>query len=494
MNVGIEELAYMSVSEMSEKIKTRQLSPVEIVEYFIRRIEKRNGSLNAFVYYGFDQAREKAKEAEKALYSGETLGTLHGIPTAMKDLFDYPGWVNTNGGIPALKNNVTATKHIYTDRMENAGSIVLGRTNSPVVGFRGTCDNYLFGATKNPFDLSKNSGGSSGGGAAAVADGLVPFAEGTDGGGSIRIPAAWCGLYGFKASFGRIPFIARPNAFGTTTPFVFEGTMTRSVEDAAINLNALAGYDKKDPYSFETTTDFTTSLNSSVKGMKIAYSSDFDVYPVEPEIKEMVSKAVRKFEELGATVEEVKFGIKRSHYELAELWDRLITILTIESFDELKKRGIDLMKNHRGDLPPELIYWFEEVERMTIRDLIRDQQMRSEIYDAIQNVFDDYDLIVTPTLACHPVDNAPDRNTVGPKQINGESVEPLIGWCMTYFTNFTGHPSASIPAGLSKEGLPVGMQIIGKRNADGDVLAASAAFEKISPWSHIYKLVENRPI
>ncbi len=145
-------------------------------------------------------------------------------------------------------------------------------------------------------------------------------------------------------------------------------------------------------------------------------------------------------------------------------------------------------------MPPELIEWYELVDKMTLHDLIRDQQMRSEVYDAIQDVFEDYDLILTPTLACHPVKNTDDGNTKGPTMINGEEVEPLIGWCLTYFTNFTGHPSASIPAGLSENNLPVGLQIIGKRNADIDVLTASAAYERINPWHDIYSIVDNRTL
>ncbi|PLR75873.1 amidase [Bacillus sp. V3-13] len=488
------EVAYMSVAEMSRKIKNRELSPVEIVDSTIQRIEKRNQSLNAFVYFAFDHARQMAKQAESALYSGGKLGLLHGVPTAMKDLFEYPGWPNTMGGIKALKDNMSNNFNIYSQKMEQAGAILVGKTNSPVLGFRGTCDNFLFGPTRNPFDLTRNSGGSSGGGAAAVADGLVPIAEGTDGGGSIRIPAAWCGLYGYKASFGRIPFISRPNAFGATTPFLFEGAMTRTVEDAAIGLNVLAGFDSRDPYSLDQKIDYTQSLNLPVKGWKIAYSPDFGAFPVDPEIKKIVKQAALKFEALGAHVEEVKVGIKRHHLELSKLWCRLISIVSVETFENFKKQGRDLLKDHREDLPTELIEWYEIADRMTLHDLIRDQQMRSEVYDAIQDVFEDYDLILTPTLACHPVKNTDDGNTKGPLMINGEEVEPLIGWCLTYFTNFTGHPSASIPAGLSENNLPVGLQIIGRRNADEAVLAASAAYERINPWQDIYKLVENRPL
>jgi amidase len=488
------ELAWMTLAEVSRKIKSRELSPVEVVESAIERIEKRNGSLNAFVYYAFDQAREAAKKAEADVMAGKPLGLLHGVPTAMKDLFEYPGWPNTLGGIKALQSNMSNNFNIYSQKMEQAGAILVGKTNSPVLGFRATCDNYLFGPTRNPFNLSKNSGGSSGGGAAAVADGLVTIAEGTDGGGSIRIPAAWCGLYGYKASFGRIPFISRPNAFGATAPFLFEGAMTRTVEDAAIGLNVLAGYHARDPYSLTDEIDYTQSLNRSVKGLRIAYSPDFGIFPVDPEIKRIVEGAAKKFEEAGAHVEEVKFNLNHSHVELSELWCRLISIVSVETFESLKKQGLDLMRDHREDLPPELIHWYEIVDKMTLHDLIRDQQMRSEVYDAIQDVFEDYDLLITPTLACHPVDNADDRNTKGPATINGESMEQLIGFCLTYFTNFTGHPSASIPAGLSANNLPVGMQIIGKRNADEDVLAASAEFERYSPWYDIYKLAEQRPL
>lgn len=181
--------------------------------------------------------------------SGDEVGPLHGVPTAMKDLFDFkPGWPTTFGGVRAFENFVADFYCAWAERMEAAGAIIMGKTNSPVMGFRGTCDNYMFGPTRNPFDLSRNSGGSSGGSAAAVADGLLPIAEGTDGGGSVRIPASWCGVYGFKQSYGRVPYTGRPNAFGSIFPFIFEGIISRTVEDAALGLNALSGYDPRDPF------------------------------------------------------------------------------------------------------------------------------------------------------------------------------------------------------------------------------------------------------
>ncbi|WP_409300076.1 amidase [Peribacillus sp. SCS-155] len=489
------EMAYMSVADLKSNMSKKELSPVDVLEGVIARIEERNESLNAFVHLDFKGAREAARKAEQQLMSGEEVGIMHGIPTALKDLFDFkPGWPSTFGGIRALRDYIAEFYCVYAERMEQTGAILVGKTNSPVMGFRGTCDNYLFGPSRNPFNLAKNTGGSSGGSAAAVADGLLPIAEGTDGGGSIRIPAAWCGLYGYKASFGRVPFVARPNAFGGINPFLFEGTLTRNVEDAAIGLSALAGYDSRDPFSLDEKVNYMAALNKSVKGMKIAYSPDFDVFPVDKEVAAVVRKAVKVFEEAGAHVEEVKFGITRDQRELSDIWSRLILPTNIDTLENFKAQGLDIMKDHRDDLPPQYIDWLEKGYKMTVLDMNRDQHMRTEIYDAIQNVLNKYDLIITPTLASMPVDNANDGNTLGPSQINGVEVDPLIGWCLTYFTNFTGHPSASIPAGLSKDKLPVGMQIIGRRYAEVDVLAASAEFERLKPWKSIYDICKVREI
>lgn len=489
-----DEIAYVSATELASRIRRRELSPVEVVEACIERIEARNESLNAFVYKGFDDARERARRAEQALGTGEPLGSMHGVPTAIKDLFDFkPGWPATFGGIRALKDYRVGFYCVFAERLEAAGSIILGKTNSPVMGFRGTCDNYLFGPSRNPFDTSKNTGGSSGGSAAAVADGLVPIAEGTDGGGSIRIPASWCGVYGYKASFGRIPFVIRPNAFGALNPFLFEGPITRTVEDAALALDALSGYDARDPFSLAEAPGFIAATRRPITGWKIAYSPDFGVFPVDKRVAEVVGKGVEAFEDAGAHVEVVKVDIARDQRELSDLWCRLIMPINVDTFENFKAQGIDLLRDHRDDFPPQYLRWIEEGYRLTALDVSRDQKMRSEIYDAVQKVLNEYDLLVTPTLAAMPVDNATDGNTVGPSQIDGIEVDPLIGWCLTYFINFTGHPAASVPAGLA-EGLPVGMQIIGKRYADADVLAASAAFQRVRPWSDYYRLCAERPL
>ena len=492
--MALDQLAYMSAAEIADRVRRRSLSPVEIVDACIARIERRNPSLNAFVFQGFEDARKAAEVAEQAVMSGIATGPLHGVPSAIKDLFDFkPGWPFTFGGVRAMKHCIADWHCVFAERVEKAGAILLGKTNSPTMGLRGTCDNYLFGPTRNPFDTRKNSGGSSGGSAAAVADGLVPFAEGTDAGGSIRIPAAWCNVVGFKASFGRVPVVMRPNAFGGTTPFVFEGPISRSVEDAALVLSVISGYDARDPFSIEGREDFSAATRRSIKGWKIAYTPDFGVFPVEPEIRAVVAEAARVFADAGAVVEEVDVGLNRTQRELSDVWTRLMAPLNLGALESAKAFGIDLLGDHRDDFPPDYLSRIDAGRNLSTMDILRDQGIRTEVYDAIEGVLSNHDLLISPTLACMPVDNAADGDTKGPTHVDGVGVDPLIGWCLTYPTNFSGHPSASIPAGLSN-GLPVGMQLIGRRYADGDVLAAAAAFERLKPWRDHYAVCAGRTL
>jgi amidase len=488
-----DELSQATAAELAGWVRRRELSPVEVMDAAIARIEADNERLNAFAYLDLDQARDRARQAERAVMSGGELGPLHGVPTAMKDLFDFkPGWPSTLGGVAALRDFVPDFWCAWAERMERAGAIIVGKTNSPVMGFRGTCDNPLFGPSRNPFDTSRNTGGSSGGSAAAVAAGLLPVAEGTDGGGSIRIPASWCGVYGYKQSFGRIPYIARPNAFTGLHPFLFEGPITRTVEDAALVTESLAGYDPRDPFALDERPMLTPALRRSISGWRIAYSPDFDVFPVAPEIAAVVADAVRAFEEAGAHVEQVTLGIEHDQRELSDLWCRLIIPINIGTFETFKRQGLDLLADHREDFPQEYLRWIDEGYELRTPQLMRDEELRSEIYDAIQGVLEEHQLIVTPTLACLPVKNASDGNTKGPSEVSGVEVDPLIGWCLTYPVNFSGHPAASVPAGMAEGNLPVGMQLIGRRYADADVLAASAAFERLRPWRDSYRLAAPR--
>ncbi|MDQ3910659.1 MAG: amidase family protein [Actinomycetota bacterium] len=482
-----EDLCFTPASELASRIRRRDLSPVEVVDAFLERIEDRNGRINAYVTVLDEEARKKARESERLLGSGRPLGSLHGVPVAIKDLFDFKAGVRNTFGSKLLAGFVPRQSVTYVQRLEAAGAIVLGKTNTPEFGHKGATDNLLFGPTSTPFAPGKNAGGSSGGSAAAVADGLAAIAQGTDSGGSIRIPASFCGVYGLKASFGRVATASRPDAFVTHTPFSHSGPLSRTVEDAALMVDVMAGPHPRDPFSLPYDgTDYLAATRQSVEGLSVAYSPDFGVFPVDERIGTMVGRAVRAFEEAGAHVEEVGVKMKRAQQELSELWLREMGIRYADFLGGLKEEGLDLLSEHRDELTPQFVELLESAQGMSAVEYKRDDMARTEVFDAIQDVFDGYDLLVTPTLAVPPFDNADDGNTLGPTKVAGEEVNPLLGWCLTYPINFTGHPSASVPCGFVDEGLPVGMQIVGRRYADDVVLAASAAFERIRPWHGSY--------
>lgn len=484
----MQDLSYMSAVELARAIRKKELSPLEVMDHFLARIECRNPELNAFTYLNPEYAREQALKLERKQILNQMSGPLFGVPTALKDFLPgKPGWPGSSGGIKALSGGLDTGYSNYCMNLEQAGAVMVGKTNAPAMAYRGTTDNYLYGPTCNPFNTAYNSGGSSGGSAAAVAAGLLPIAEGTDGGGSIRIPAAWCGLFGYKASVGTIPDVARPDAFCASHPYTFDGVLTRTVEDSALVLNQMAYYDPRDPLSVERPPyDYVEELKRPLTGWRIGFTADFGIFPVEQELAEMLIRCAQLFEAAGAHVEPVNFQFRRDQYEYSRLWCEQICITTIGAVERMRKGGLDLLKDHRDDLPPELTEALEKARHGTFLDYVAYDEMRTEIYDELQQAFESYDLILSPTTACGPVRNTGDRNTLGPTSINGIKVDPSIGYCMTYFFNMTGHPAASVPMGLMANGLPAGMQIVGRRFRDADVLAASAAFEQLQPWKYIY--------
>ena len=461
------ELCFTPAAELASRIRRRDLSPVEVVEAFLGRIEDRNGGLGAYVTVIGDEAREAARKAERAVMAGDLLGPLHGVPVAIKDLFDYKRGIRNTFGSKPLAGYVPSQDATYVERLEGAGAVILGKTNTPEFGHKGATDNLLFGPTS------------------------TPFAQGTDAGGSIRIPASFCGVYGFKASFGRVPSATRPDAFLSHTPFSHSGPLSRTVEDAALMLGAMAGPHPRDPFCLpDEGADYVAATRRSVEGMRVAYSPNFGVFPVEERVLSVVDEAVRAIEEAGARVEEASVGFARDQRELCELWLREVGVRSAEIVSNLKDAGVaDLLGEHRGDLTPEFAALLERGHAMGAVEYRKDEVVRTEVFDAIQDLFDGYDLLVTPTLAVPPFDNADDGNTLGPSEVNGEEVDPLLGWCLTYPINFTGHPAASVPAGFTEDGLPVGIQVVGRRFDDGAVLAASAAFERVRPWHDSYDVL-----
>lgn len=490
----VSTIPYMSLVELSQLVSKKEISCLEIITAVIERIQERNGNLNALIYTDNQSAIYEAKIADKEILQGHVSSKLHGMPTAIKDLGDYKkGWPHTLGGLPFLAENLAKNDSPYTKLIQTKGAVVVGSTNSPSFGFRGTCDNYLYGPTCNPFDLSRNSCGSSGGAAAAVADGMIPFAQGTDGGGSIRIPASACNLFGYKASFGRVPFIVSPNSFSTTSPFLFVGPLTRSVADSALVMNEICTYDARDPFSTSDRLDFRRAIDSPKRKLKIGYSRNLDVFSVDTQVEHVVRSSLTCLAQEGYDIDEIKIGIKLSQNELSDLWCRMIvradTFNIQNSIDDTAK----LIKKNNSLLPPEFTYWSSISKSMSSADFWNDQVMQANIFQVMQSVFDRYDILITPTLACLPVKNSKNGNTLGPETVNGDDINSIIGWCLTFPFNFTGNPAASIPAGMC-EGVPVGMQVIGGFNKDLDVFSVCSDLERLSPWSQYYEICRNRPL
>jgi amidase/aspartyl-tRNA(Asn)/glutamyl-tRNA(Gln) amidotransferase subunit A len=481
--IETEDLCLLPAAELAARIRTRRLSCADAVDAYLERIDQRNDATNAYVTVLADEARAAARRAEDALDDGRLFGPLHGVPVAIKDLLDLKTGVRNTFGSRPFAEYIAAETSSHVARLEGAGAIVLGKTNTPEFGHKGTTDNILFGATSTPFALDRNAGGSSGGSAAAVADGMAALAQGSDGGGSIRIPAANCGVYGFKATFGLLGDPIRPDALLGVTNMVHNGPLARTVEDAALMLSAMAGPDPRDPLSLPAQQiDWTGAVLRSVEGLRVAYAPTLGGFPVDGAVRRVVGTAVGALANAGLDVREAEPQLPAAPRELAELWVRQLGRQGVSLFEAFKAGGVDLLGDLRGELDPRVVGAVEAAYEDDPVRVAHDAFLRTAVLDALQDLLDDYDLVVSPTLAVPPVVNANDGGTVGPENVNGVEVEPLIGWCLTFPINWSGHPAASVPAGLTDDGLPVGLQLIGRRFEDATVLAASAALERVRPW------------
>lgn len=486
------KLEFLSAWELGELVNKKTIRPSEVMKYFIDRINKRNKSVNAFTYTMFDYAMAKAKEYDAKIAAGENLGPFAGVPFALKDFLPNKiGWKSSHGGVKCLIAT-DEVNSVFCEAMESLGGIAVGKTNAPSYGFRGTTDNSLYGVTKNPFNTLYNTGGSSGGSAAAVADGLVLIAEGGDAGGSIRIPAAFNNLFGFKAGIGVIPSVSRPDAFSASHPYCFNGGLTKTVKDTAILLDAMSYYSALDPLSRPSETNFEAELDKDISGKKIAYTVDFDIFSVDRTVKEKFLSEMKELKNLGFDVVPVRFDFKHSALELAHLWCMGITVDPAIELNLLKEKGIDLIKEHGEDFPKEFIFWKEKCDKMTIMDLYEFNLARTDALDGFERVFEDYDYVLSPVSCVPGVLNGNDGNTKGPDEIDGAEVDPLIGWCETFPVNFSGHPAASVPFGFIKDNIPFGIQVISKKFHDSDLLAFAYKLEQIKPWKDNFKIAFER--
>lgn len=482
-----------SAAELGKLVNSKQISIKEVLNYFRDRIECRNKSINAIVYTKWKDAYAEAEILQRRINSGENAGPFAGVPIALKDFLpSKKGWMNTHGGVKSLTRVDEYDSEFYK-ACKKLGAIAIGKTNAPPFGFSGACLNKLYGQTHNPFDLNYNSGGSSGGSAAAVADGLCLIGEGGDAGGSIRIPASWCNLFGFKPSLGTVPSVCRPDAWSATHPYCAGMGLTKTVEDAAVLLTAMSRYTANDPTSLpiQSSIQFTDYLNLDVKDMTAGFTFDFDLYPVDLRIKQCMKAAVERLETLGLHVEPVKFNFNHSLEEIMYCWSWSISIDTTLDILNWKKDGFDLIGKHSEELYDEFIYFYDVARKFDINMFRQFNEIRTDILDNFESVLNQYDFILSPTTICLPM-KISDNGKVD--EVDGHKLDPLtnfISFGETALVNFIGYPAASIPID-SIEGLPIGMQIIGKQYHDADVLKLSSVMEYAYPWG--YETVWNRSL
>ena len=460
------QITDFTATNLGKLIKQKELSPVEVVSAYLTRIENHNSKWNAFVTIN-EHAIEEAKKAEALIMKGEELGKLHGIPIAIKDLTPTKGILTTFGS-PVFKNYVPDYDPTFLKRVKAAGGIVLGKTNTPEFGHKGTTDNPLFGTTKNPWNENLTPGGSSGGSAAAVAAKLAPIAEGSDGGGSIRIPAAFTGVFGLKPTFGVVPHDGeRDNVFGSEHPYLHNGPLARTVEDAALLFSVMQGYDVNNPGSIPGSPDDFMELNRDMKGLKIAYTRNFGLYEISQDVIQVIDKAVGHFSELGCQVEEVDIDLGMSLKELVRSFSGMWCVKFAAGYGHLYDQDPTSFSDGVARMI-EIGRKFSAVDYKAI------ELKRTIVWKEIQSILNTYDLLLSPTTAT----TAFEHQLQGPAKINGKKANPATDWMMTQIYNLTGHPAASLPVGLTNAGLPVGLQVAGNRFADKLVLQACNSYEK----------------
>ena len=466
-----KELAFKPATELAPLIRSGQVSCLELVEGFYQRIEEFNPQLNAYLALCPDSAIEQAKQAQDAVQQGQELGPLHGIPISVKDLEMTQGLTTTLGSA-MFRDRVPEIDSVVVERVKAAGAIILGKTNTPEFGLSGTTENRLGDPCRNPWDTSRTPGGSSGGAAAALAAGLCTLATGSDGGGSIRIPASFSGLFGIKPSQGRVP---RYGGYGNPAAnhFSQSGPMSRTVADTALLLQVLSGTDYRDPTSIrEFPPDFSADLGQEIRGLRVAWSRDFGYAGVDPEVIRVTEQAVKVFEDLGAHVDQTNLTIDDP---FNAFWD-VFTTASYTSYGHL-------LAEHRDQFTDYGLLAFDRGAEVTGADLSRALLRVDQLRRQLENFFYNYDLLLTPTM---PIPAFPIGQR--PTEIGGKEVDPFWGYLpFTFPINMTGQTAASVPCGYSEDpasaGMPIGLHVVGPRGAEAKVLQACAAFERARPWA-----------
>jgi len=461
------ELAFMSAVELAQSIRDKKVSSLEATENFFQRIDQLDSQLHSYLTLCRDQALADARAADAAVRQGAELGPLHGVPISIKDLETTKGVVTTMGSA-IFKDRVPDMDSIVVERVKSAGAIILGKTNTPEFGQSGTTENKLGEPCRNPWNTERTPGGSSGGAAAALAAGLCTLSMGTDGGGSVRIPASFTGLFGIKPTQGRVPRFGgygRPSA----NHFSQSGPITRTVADSALLLQVIAGPDTRDITSIrEPAPDFSANLGAGVNGMRLAWSSDLGYAAVDAEVVDITKQAAMKFIGLGANMDDAKLKLE----------DPFETFWNVFSTAAYTSYG-HLLEEHRDDLSDIGLMSIEHGQQTTGADMSRAIYEVDRLGRRMEEFFDNFDLLLTPTMAvpAFPIDQRPGV-------IGGKTVDPFWGFLpFTYPINISGQTASSIPCGYSSDGMPIGLHIIGPKGSEAKVLQACAAFEAANPWA-----------
>jgi len=458
------ELGFTPATELARLIRTKALSPVELTRAVLERIERVNPVVNAFCTLTADAALAAARAAERAVTSGASLGPLHGVPYSIKDL-NFTKGVRTMGGSFIFEHRVPDADAAFIPRLRQAGGIFVGKTTSPEFGWKALGDSPLTGITRNPWNPGMTTGGSSAGAAAAVAAGLGPLHQGSDGAGSIRIPSSFCGIYGLKPSYGRVPMWPVSNNDYSS----HNGPMTRTVADAALMLSIMAGPDDLDRTSLDgAPADYVGELGRDLKGLRVAYSPDLGGLRVDPEVAALVRAGVRAFEELGCVVEEVKPRFADTHEMIRVMW----------SAHEAGNRA-PFLKQWRERMDPGLVACIEDGLRVSLVDYIQMRDRKLAYWDSVRPLVETHALLLTPSVSVP----AFEVGRLNPAHFPQHAWDWFPWASFSYPFNFTGQPAATVPAGFTASGMPVGLQIVGRRFDDLTVLQAAAAFETARPWA-----------
>ena len=456
------EICFMTATEMVQKIRDKQLSCREVMAAHLNQIERVNPIVNAIVTrIPAEQALARADAADEALAQGKAIGPLHGLPIAHKDLVPTKD-MRTTFGSPIYKDFVPDHDGLIVERLKKAGAITIGKTNTPEFGAGSQTFNQVFGETLNPYDTTKTCGGSSGGAAVSLACGMLPLADGSDTGGSLRNPGNFCNIVGFRTSPGRVPIWPNPVAW---YPISVQGPMARTVQDAALMLSAIAGPDPRSPIAIaEPGSVFSGSLERDFKGVKIAWSKNLGDLPVDPSVTQVLENQQCVLHDLGCIVEagQPDFSGADDIFKVWRAW-------------RFELRYTELLKDHRKLIKDTVVWNTEQGQKLTGPQLGRAEVRRTELYHRVREFMENYEFLICPVNQVPPFD----IKQPYVEEIDGVKMETYIDWMKScYYITVTGLPAISVPCGFTPEGLPVGMQIVGRHNADFSVLQLAHAFEK----------------